>query len=741
MIVLAFAALGAKPQIYNNFLEAGKYASADKNYPLALYFLEEAESLIPGDSIVDRYIVSARLRDANKELGNYDRALKYGEDCIGILKSLGGDSTPELMTDYAAQAIIYARKKDISKAKSYPDSILRIVSNPDLNMAYQKQGVTLMGLIYGKVGDWPMAESAYELAEMYSRRYPQSDDTQQSLNLLGNARYQNDNYDSALSAYESQRHICERLYGRDSRQYQWANYCMANMLAYMGDTYNGAGMYADVIKWYADRMLSDMQSLPSSERDAYLSDMLEILQNAIPFGVAAGFNEDDFTDLAGDYLLLTKGLLLATEKSTATLIRENGSPEEIAKLSALNDMRLRLEDLVADPASDRKEALNLYAEIKKFDMELADACAGYGSNVEDLNIIYDDIREILKDDEVILDFADFKPKSLPRQYVCYEIRKNQKFSKVHYICNGEQLDSLLNLEKGILSNLYSGEAGEEMASLIGKRLKEIAGDARTVYYVPSGIFHKLAIEAIPDGEGRLADNYTFRRLSSARELVKNGNEEIKPSALLYGGLTYSEDVRPLPRSLQEVTDISAALKSKVPVTVFSGNEGSKTTILNQNLDSPGIMHFSTHGYYYTPDDSNLPSPLEGYNNAMVLTGLVMSDGSLESKRGLLSAAEIAGCYFKDTSIATLAACHSGQGEVTSEGIYGLQRAFKKAGVDTVVMNLWEASDVATKLFMKTFYQDLINGSRDRHKAFEAARSAVRRQYPSPFYWAGFVMID
>ncbi|MDE6100295.1 MAG: CHAT domain-containing protein, partial [Paramuribaculum sp.] len=88
-----------------------------------------------------------------------------------------------------------------------------------------------------------------------------------------------------------------------------------------------------------------------------------------------------------------------------------------------------------------------------------------------------------------------------------------------------------------------------------------------------------------------------------------------------------------------------------------------------------------------------------------------------------------------------ASCHSGQGEVTSEGLYGLQRAFKKAGVETMVLSLWEASDNATKCFMTNFYSDLLNGSRNRHSAFEFARRQVRERFPLPFYWAGFVLVE
>ena len=262
-----------------------------------------------------------------------------------------------------------------------------------------------------------------------------------------------------------------------------------------------------------------------------------------------------------------------------------------------------------------------------------------------------------------------------------------------------------------------------------------------MYYVPSGIFHKLAIEAIPNGDSRLGDRHPFYRLSSARELALSDNNGQPHSAQLYGGLTYGNDIKPLAQSLQEVIQITNTLDNVMEVHPFTSDQGTKESFMQLSCSAPGIIHFSTHGFYYTSTDKNLPTSLQGYNDAMTLSGLVMSGGSLSSRLGLLTADEVSRCNLSNTSIACLASCHSGQGEVTSEGIYGLQRAFKKAGVESVIMNLWEASDVATKCFMTNFYSDLTNGSKDCHKAFKFAREEVRKQYPSPYYWAGFVMID
>lgn len=733
--------LGAGAQIYNNFMQAAKYAQADLNYPLALYFYEQASSLVPSDSVVDVYLVNAGLRNVNRELGRYDKAILHEKNCLDILKGFGSGMEPDLMEGYALLADIYGRKKDRPMAECYLDSALLIGVKPEINMAYKKKLATYAGMIYSHIGNWPKAESVYEMAVIFSERYPESDDTQVTLNLYGNSLYHNGKYEDALKLYNRQRDVCERLFGMDSREYQWANYCLANILAYMGRIDEGGALYRDVIAWYRKKMLFDLQSVPSSERDRYLDNMLTIIQNAIPFGMEAGYNEDEFTLTAYEDLLLSKGLLLATEKSTETIIREKGSADEIAAIDRLYDLKWILADLLANPDSDPKAVLNTYADIKTIDARLANACAAYGSNTAFAAIGYDDVKSRLKDNEVLLDFADFKPESKPRQFVCYEIRKKQKYPKVHYICNGAQLDSLLSLENNIWSNLYNGEAGDEMERIIGKPLKQIIRGAETVYYVPSGIFHKLAVEAIPDGEVRLGDNYSFRRLSSARELAEEKPDKNNGAARLYGGLDYSREIKPLPRSIKEVEAIYNLVAASMTPEVLSGSNGTKESFLALSADSPAIIHLSTHGFYYTSDDPDMPNSLQGYKDAMALSGLVMSGGSMSSLQGLLTAGEVSRCNLSDTDIACLGSCYSGQGDVTSEGIYGLQRAFKKAGVQSLVMNLWEASDVATECFMTCFYEDLVNGSRDRHRAFRFARDEVRKKYPSPFYWAGFIMVD
>jgi CHAT domain-containing protein len=89
----------------------------------------------------------------------------------------------------------------------------------------------------------------------------------------------------------------------------------------------------------------------------------------------------------------------------------------------------------------------------------------------------------------------------------------------------------------------------------------------------------------------------------------------------------------------------------------------------------------------------------------------------------------------------LSACHTAEGVVRSDGVFGLQRAFKKAGAGCIVMSLWEVNDEAGAYFMKEFYLELLSEGKDRHTAFRNARTIVRQKYPDPIYWAGFIMTD
>ena len=95
---------------------------------------------------------------------------------------------------------------------------------------------------------------------------------------------------------------------------------------------------------------------------------------------------------------------------------------------------------------------------------------------------------------------------------------------------------------------------------------------------------------------------------------------------------------------------------------------------------------------------------------------------------------------RETDIVVLSACETGLGDVSSEGVFGLQRAFKQAGAQTIIMSLWNVKDEATQYLMTNFYSYLTQGATKRD-AFIQARNKCRERYQDPASWAAFIMLD
>lgn len=74
-----------------------------------------------------------------------------------------------------------------------------------------------------------------------------------------------------------------------------------------------------------------------------------------------------------------------------------------------------------------------------------------------------------------------------------------------------------------------------------------------------------------------------------------------------------------------------------------------------------------------------------------------------------------------------------------EGVFGLQRAFKLAGVRYVLMSLWSVPDDATKELMTRFYKNIVLGQ-DIETAFSDAQKTMNKDGYGILGWGGFVLL-
>ena len=239
------------------------------------------------------------------------------------------------------------------------------------------------------------------------------------------------------------------------------------------------------------------------------------------------------------------------------------------------------------------------------------------------------------------------------------------------------------------------------------------------------------------------------------------------------GTTTSGGFRFLDGTMEEVGEISLILlESDIPSDLYCDNEGSESRFKLLTGTDANLLHVATHGFYYadkrfghsvSPErlfrDLNLhftTSEIETIDEDKMLTrsGLIMAGANNVIKKvpvpkgvddGVMYAGEIAHLNLSNVNLLVLSACQSGLGEIAScEGVFGLQRAFKSAGVGSIVMSLWNVNDRATRILMETFYRNLLLGQ-DRRQALINAQSALRSyedgRYSMPEYWAAFVLLD
>ena len=173
------------------------------------------------------------------------------------------------------------------------------------------------------------------------------------------------------------------------------------------------------------------------------------------------------------------------------------------------------------------------------------------------------------------------------------------------------------------------------------------------------------------------------------------------------------------------------------------------------------------------------------DKALTRSGLLLSGANiaLQGKPlpegiedGILTAKELAELDLRGVDLVVLSACQTGLGEIAGDGVFGLQRGFKKAGANTLLMSLWKVDDNATRLLMTQFYKNLFAG-KSKFESLRDAQKYVRdyevnvetasdkqwkslarqkknqskkqtskkvkkiKKYKDPYYWAGFILLD
>lgn len=732
-----------------------------------------------------KHLHYTNLRDLYSKAGKFDDALKYAELSKREFQKRNESCTNQYFMPYIATANIYRWKGDSAMCFAHLDTLFmakdRLGEPKEILPLY----ITRAGC-YAAFKNYKSALADYQEADrILATKYPKQDgDRVTLLALMGGIEHRLKHYAESERLYKEYADGMKSIHGENSEDYIDALYYLANAEGFAGHIDAACKDYSTSIEKTKELIHEQLPYYTAVERESYWNGKAEMLRNMTAFAVKAKQLQTNFTKDCYDALVLSKAFLLESERSTYDFIKSNGTDDDLHDIAMIAAMKAKIKKWERNYSLNADSILDVTAKAEVLEKHLTERCRSYGDMASFMRIGYDQVKANLRDKEVLIDFMDYVTESRGRVYAAYMVNNKQSYPLLKELFEESAIHSM-NVPQPDL--YYAEPYAKKMYQLLWKPYEDFVIEGATVYYVPSQLLFQIALESLPMEDGTLlGEHYRFVRLSSAREVVRNKatlaidvNSQ-KANAVLYGGLKYNltaevmeeestkYDIAPLlvtrgdiprgdsiyrelPETKKEIDAIEKVLKSqRLTVTPYTGISGTEESFLNMNGNAPQILHIATHGFYYTPEAAMNVNYLKGNKDAMALSGLVMSGGNAAwlGKElpegvlgGILTAANIARLDLGGIQMAVLSACQTGQGKATPEGLFGLQRAFKKAGVQTVVMSLWNVSDVVTKDFMIRFYENLVRNGWKKWEAFNYAKSYIRSKYAEPYYWAGLVMLD
>ncbi len=404
-----------------------------------------------------------------------------------------------------------------------------------------------------------------------------------------------------------------------------------------------------------------------------------------------------------------------------------------------------------------------------------------------LNIKWKDIQQQLSNDAIAIEFI--YTKEVEEDYRTYHaLVIDNKSSSPRMITLYDEF----KLEK--IKETDTRSIRDIVGELIWKPILNQYTTVKDIYFSPDGILHMIPIEYYSaDGMNSMFENHNMYRLSSTKELIRKKEDLQHKSAVLYGGLDYNyfqenisevnvSDMSNIWRGIvdrggfeslfntaletQEIKDLLTG--KNISTTLYNGEVGTEESFRNLSGQRQSIIHLATHGMYIYPENIETKKNENNFDFLESLTNindpvkeditlthsfLVMSGGNRVISRntvydkfndGILTSKEISQLDLRGLDLVVLSACETALGDINSNGVYGLQRGFKKAGANTILMSLGKVDDEATRILMVEFYRNLTNG-KTKQQSLKNAQKHLRQvengKYDDPKYWASFIMLD
>ncbi|MBV6441907.1 MAG: CHAT domain-containing protein [Haliscomenobacteraceae bacterium CHB4] len=793
--------------------EMGQYEKAE---PLYLESMAIRETIL-GKEHPDYAWGLNSLAIFYRDIGNYEKAELLLLESKGILEKKLSKENPDYALSLNNLATFYRDRGQYEKAEPLYLESIRIrekilgKEHPD----YTQSLNNLAGL-YWSMGNYEKAEplqleSVAIREKILGKEHP---NYANSLSNLAGLYHELGQYEKAEHLFLESKAIREKILGKEHPSYSVSLNNLASLYYGMGRYEKAEPMFVELAQSDQAQVSKALHHLSGQELGIYLKLFSRKQDQILSFARQHTTNETE--QICYNNSLFYKGFLLHAANRLKRLTGGDSATAE--KYDLLRSCGRRLAAEYAKPIAERKGVEELETRINDLEKDLARTGSGYAEAVKQVN--WQEVQRNLKPNEAAIEFVHYKyTKTKPTDsifYVALLLRSGWSHPQLVGLFEEKSVQSLFNTvnTNAAAEQLYTARGDKKrdqseksegivvgigesagLYQLIWQPLDSLLQGVKTVYFSPSGLFHRLNLAAIliPGSGQVIGDRYKLVQLGSTRQLVSGSSSgRSTRTAVLFGGLRYnaqtatappdtatagiaslrrslgvrgSDNWNYLPGTEKEVLNISKTLtKSGYSVQSFAGHDGTESAFKSlgtNNTSSPAVLHLATHGFFFPdPKDTirnpqseirNEASVFKISDNPLMRSGLILAGANRAwaggktpegQEDGILTAYEISQMNLSNTELVVLSACETGLGDLAgNEGVYGLQRAFKIAGARYLIMSLWQVPDQETSEFMAIFYKNWLEEKREIPDAFRAAQKEMRERGFGPHQWAGFVLVE
>ncbi|MBQ7531175.1 MAG: CHAT domain-containing protein [Paludibacteraceae bacterium] len=700
--------------------------SMNGDYEQAIAIYSRLHQQDPTNSAIQNNLALCYAR-----IGDYQRSLAMQEQALRH-----NPHNPELLTNIATT---YFQQGNYAQALQINDRAAEILRNRD-----GENSATYASSLVNKAACLAMmnyTDDALATNEQALRIQQQTLGANHitvatTLNNIADCQYRRMDYQQALESLQQAAQIRKDVLGEQHPDYINTVNNIATCYLATGDRANYAKSKQACLDWMLRDVRQNFTWLTEQQRQLFVQQRAPLLE-----GIVASSCPDG---LQYDKQLLTKGLLLSSAVELERIMHESNDTVIVRLFGELRTIRLALDGLYAQPADaqDRGQIESLNRQAESLEQQLLARSQEYGNLTRSLTYHWQDVQRTLKEHEIAIEFAKAGQGDDAR-YVALVLRKGWSAPKCVSI--GKQADYAEYIQKRFRAYEY-----EELGNAVWHDVLAAAEakDGEVIYFSPDGFLYQMGIEYLTADGKLMNDAYKMYRLSSTRMLCERPKHTGARDMTLFGGLLYGKDntkgemFQYLPATLKEVQNISALYPGSRTIT---GGEGTEEAFYAMSGHSPTQLHIATHGFYIRGERAQemasntrsagfirIGANTEIADNSMSRTGLLLCGAEAgwtgqageQHNDGVLTAREIMLTDLHNTELAVLSACQTGMGDIEADGVAGLQRGLKKAGVQTMMISLWDVNDEATGMLMISFYEGILQG-KTQQQALRDAQERVR----------------